>query len=112
MDEVLVYGQRLNSQGFGTGKTLYRYSMDGVPTVDRSIADFARLDPRVNINAASSNIQISAMGVYNRFNDFQIDGVSNNDPFGLNASGFGSLRNPISMDFVEQIAVDLTPFDV
>ena len=112
MDEVVVYGQKLTSQGFGTGTTLDRYSMDGVPTVDRSIADFARLDPRVNINAASSNIQISAMGVNNRFNDFQIDGVSNNDPFGLNASGFGSLRNPISMDFVEQIAVDLTPFDV
>ncbi len=81
MDEVVIYGQKLNSQGFGTGTTLDRYSMDGVPTVPRSIADFARLDPRVNINAASSNIQISAMGVNNRFYDFQIDGVSNNDPF-------------------------------
>ena len=112
VEEVVVYGQKTTSQGFGTGTTLDRRAMDGVPTVDRSIADFARLDPRVNINAATSNIQISAMGVNNRFNDFQIDGVSNNDPFGLNASGFGTLRNPISMDFVDQIAVDLTPFDV
>ena len=111
-EEVVVYGQKTATLGVGTGTALDRYSMDGVPTVDRSIADFARLDPRVNVNAASSNIQISAMGVNNRFNDFQIDGVSNNDPFGLNASGFGSLRNPLSMDFVDQIAVELMPFDV
>ena len=35
-----------------------------------------------------------------------------NDPFGLNANGFGSMRNPISLDFVDQISVDVTPFDV
>jgi hypothetical protein len=112
MEEILVTGKAADAQSFGTGTTLDRYAIDGVPTVDRSIADYARLDPRVNINAASSNIQISAMGVNNRYNDFQIDGVSYNDPFGLNASGFGSLRNPISMDFVQQISVDLTPYDV
>jgi hypothetical protein len=113
IEEILVYGQKeANAQGFGTGTTLDRRSIDGIPTVDRSIADYAKLDPRINVNAAVSNIQISAMGVNNRYNDFQIDGVSFNDPFGLNASGFGSLRNPISMDFIEQVSVDITPYDV
>ena len=114
MEEVVVKGQKLVSgQGFGTGTTLDRQGIDGIPTVERSIADYARMDPRVNINAESSRaLEISAMGANNRFNDFQIDGVSFNDPFGLNANGFGTMRNPISMDFVEQISVDITPFDV
>lgn len=113
MEELAVYGKAdADAQGNGTGTTLGRNAMDGIPTVDRTIADFARLDPRIAISAASTAIEISAMGVNNRFNDFQIDGVSFNDPFGLNASGFATFRNPISMDFVEQVAVDLTPYDV
>ena len=114
MEEVVVTGQRIaNAQGFGSGTTLDRQAIDEVPTVNRSIADYAKMDPRVNTNFESSrDLQISAMGANNRFNDFQIDGVSFNDPFGLNANGFGTLRNPISMDFVDQIAVDITPYDV
>jgi len=112
-EKIVIYGNKGTAgQNFGTGSTLYRDDMDAIPSVNRSVADLARMDPRINLNAASTNIEISAMGVNNRFNDFQIDGVSFNDPFGLNASGFATARNPISMDFVDQIAVDLTPYDV
>jgi len=112
-EKLVIFGSKSGAgQNFGTGSTLYRDDMDAIPSVNRSVADLARMDPRININAASTNIEISAMGVNNRFNDFQIDGVSFNDPFGLNASGFATARSPISMDFVEQIAVDLTPYDV
>ncbi|GIS41316.1 MAG: hypothetical protein Ct9H90mP13_11620 [Pseudomonadota bacterium] len=52
------------------------------------------------------------MGAHERFNDFSVDGVSFNDPFGLNDNGFGSMRKPISMEFVDQISVDITPYDV
>jgi len=97
----------------GTGTLLDRVAMDAVPTINRSIGDFAKMDPRVNINSASSrNTEISVMGANSRFNDFSIDGVSFNDPFGLNANGFGSMRNPISLDFVQQISIDITPYDV
>jgi len=97
----------------GTGTLLNRDQMDGVPTINRSVADFAKMDPRVSINSASSRYtEISVMGANNRFNDFSIDGVSFNDPFGLNANGFGTMRNPISLDFVDQISIDITPFDV
>ena len=104
------------SQGsirMGTGTFLDRDAIDGIPTVNRSIADIAKLDPRVSINTGSSRYsEISVMGANNRFNDFTIDGVSYNDPFGLNANGFGSMRNPIGMEFIDQISVDVTPFDV
>jgi len=97
----------------GSGTLLTRDAMNAVPTINRSVADFAKMDPRVSINSASSrNTQISVMGANNRFNDFSIDGISFNDPFGLNANGFGSMRNPISLDFVDQISIDITPYDV
>jgi len=97
----------------GTGTLLTRDQMDAVPTINRSVADFAKLDPRVSINSASSRYtEISVMGANNRFNDFSIDGVSFNDPFGLNANGFATMRNPISLDFVDQISIDITPYDV
>lgn len=114
MEEVVVTGTKIaNAQGFGTGTTLDRAAIENVPTASRAIADYVNLDPRIEINAEDSrNLEISAMGANSRFNDFQIDGVSFNDPFGLNANGFGTMRNPISMDFVDQIAVDITPYDV
>jgi len=97
----------------GTGTFFDRDAIDGIPTVNRSIADIAKMDPRVSINTGSSRYsEISVMGANNRFNDFTIDGVSYNDPFGLNANGFGSMRNPIGMEFIDQISVDITPFDV
>ena len=96
----------------GSGTFLDRDAIDGIPTVNRSIADIAKIDPRVTISSGSSRYsEISVMGQNNRFNDFTIDGVSFNDPFGLNANGFGSMRNPIGMEFVDQMSVDVTPFD-
>ena len=97
----------------GGGISLGEDAIAGVPTINRSIADFAKFDPRVSINTESSkNSSITVMGAHERFNDFSVDGVSFNDPFGLNDNGFGSMRNPISMEFVDQISVDITPYDV
>ena len=113
IEEVVTVGSKAGTIKVGTGTSLDRFAMDGVPTINRSVADFAKLDPRVSINTGSSrNAEISVMGANNRYNDFSIDGVSFNDPFGLNANGFGSMRNPVSLDFVDQISIDVTPFDV
>jgi len=71
------------------------------------------MDPRVSVNGGvGRDAEISVMGANTKFNDFTIDGVSFNDPFGLNDNGFGTMKNPVSMDFVDQISVDITPFDV
>jgi len=112
-DEIIVTAKPVEAFKMGTSTVLTRTQMDAVPTINRSVADFAKLDPRVSVNGGvGRNAQISVMGANSRFNDFTIDGVSFNDPFGLNANGFGTMRNPVSMDFVEQISVDITPFDV
>ena len=50
LEEVVVTASKGVSRiKIGTGTFLDRQAMDGVPTINRSIADFAKFDPRVSI---------------------------------------------------------------
>ena len=54
-----------------------RADMDAVPTINRSVADFAKMDPRVSVNGGvGRDAEISVMGANTKFNDFTIDGIS------------------------------------
>ena len=112
-DEIVVTAKPASAFKMGTSTVLTRDDMNAIPTINRSVADFAKMDPRVSVNGGvGRDAEISVMGANTKFNDFTIDGVSFNDPFGLNDNGFGTMRNPVSMDFVDQISVDITPYDV
>ena len=112
-DEIIVTAKPAEAFKMGTSTVLTRDDMNAIPTINRSVADFAKMDPRVSVNGGvGRDAEISVMGANTKFNDFTIDGVSFNDPFGLNDNGFGTMKNPVSMDFVDQISVDITPFDV
>jgi len=98
-DEIIVTAKPAEAFKMGTSTILTREDMDAVPTINRQVADFAKMDPRVSVNGGvGRDAEISIMGANSRFNDFTIDGISFNDPFGLNDNGFGTMRNPISMD--------------
>jgi hypothetical protein len=74
-----------------------------MPTITRSINDLTRLAPQA---------QGQSIGGGNfRQNFITVDGASFNNSFGIgqNLPGNGS---PISIDALEQISVNLTPFDV
>ncbi|MDG1120192.1 MAG: TonB-dependent receptor, partial [SAR86 cluster bacterium] len=112
-DEIVVTAKPAEAFKMGTSTVLTRDDMNAIPTINRSVADFAKMDPRVSVNGGvGRDAEISVMGANTKFNDFTIDGISFNDPFGLNDNGFGTMKNPVSMDFVDQISVDITPFDV
>ena len=112
-DEIVVTAKPAEAFKMGTSTVLTRDDMNAIPTINRSVADFAKMDPRVSVNGGvGRDAEISVMCANTKFNDFTIDGVSFNDPFGLNDNGFGTMKNPVSMDFVDQISVDITPFDV
>ena len=112
-DEIVVTAKPAEAFKMGTSTVLTRDDMNAIPTINRSVADFAKLDPRVSVNGGVvRDAEFSVLGANTKYNDFTIDGVSFNDPFGLNDNGFGTMKNPVSMDFVDQISVDITPFDV
>ncbi|MCF8366129.1 MAG: TonB-dependent receptor [Bacteroidales bacterium] len=83
-----------------------------MPTIDRSIADFARVTPQAKV---SSNGAISMAGMNNRYNAISIDGAVNNDVFGLAAQGTNGGQTgatPISLDAIDQFQIVLAPYDV
>jgi hypothetical protein len=51
-------------------------------------------------------------GANPRFNSLTVDGVRMNDQFGLNSNGYPTERQPFAYDSIEQVAVELAPFDV
>ena len=110
--EVLGVAQSVvfNADAMGSGIEIDRDTLQNMPTISRNITDFVRLDSRVNIRDFGDGISIS--GVNNRFNNFSIDGVSSNDPFGLEPGGFPGLSQPFNIDTIEQLNVQLSPYDV
>ena len=83
-----------------------------MPTVSRSLYDVVRLMPQA---VASKGGGISYGGVANRYNSFMINGVANNDMYGLSSSGTNgglSNANPVSLDAIEQIEVAVASYDV
>ena len=90
-------------------------TIDNIPTISRSIGDYARYNPLANISENNDGFTISLAGQNNRYNAIYIDGAINNDVFGLAGSGTNGGQTgvqPISIDAIEQFVIDVAPFDV
>ena len=114
MSEVVVNSSKRNS---GTGINVGRTQLNTLPTICRSINDFTRLTPQSNNN--------SFAGTNFRYNNLTIDGAINNDAFGFSnsaggvsgggqagAAGAGTRTNPYSLDVIQEVQVQLAPYDV
>ncbi|MEN3160079.1 TonB-dependent receptor [Alkalimonas sp. NCh-2] len=82
--------------------------IENAPTFNRDLKDIIRNNPLVNINAADGTISVA--GTNPRFNSISVDGIGINDDFGLNFTGYPTTRSPISLDAIEQVIVDTSPF--
>ena len=99
----------------GQETTISEEQIEVLPTVSRSIADYARLNPLAKIDEGGDGLSIEIAGQNNRFNAIYIDGAVNNDAFGLSGSGTNGGQtgvSPISIDAIEQFTVAVAPFDV
>jgi hypothetical protein len=103
-----------DSGKMSTGESFNAAEVAIIPTVRRDVQDIVNLDPRVGMveNTSTGEFGISVMGQNSRFNSFLIDGMQSNDPFGLNANGFSSLRSPIPLGAIAAFNVELNPYDV
>ncbi len=108
---VVVAAPGFNTQRTGASANISSQQLQLMPSISRSVSDFTRLVPQ----AASSNGGTSFSGTNNRYNSFQVDGVVNNDVFGLAGTGTNGGQagiQPISLDAIEQIQVVIAPYDV
>ena len=111
LEGVEVTGERssvLNSERTGARTNVSEEQIERNPTIERSLADFARLTPQ-------STGGSSLAGRNNRYNNIQIDGATLNDVFGLSGTGAPGGQagaEPISLDAIQEFNVDIAPFDI
>ena len=113
LQEVVVTGNAgINGTKTGAAQSISSKQIADMPSITHGIADVARLNPQLT---TSSNGAMSFAGTSNRYNSFMIDGAMNNDVFGLAADGSNGGQagtQPVSMETIEQIQVNVAPFDV
>ena len=114
LQEVVVSGKAgLNGTKTGAAMSINAQQIADMPSISHSIADVARLNPQLTTNGQSGSMSFAGMN--NRYNSFQIDGVMNNDVFGLTSNGSNGGQagsQPVSMETIDQIQVNIAPFDV
>ena len=106
LDVVEVLGRQgdvMNADRTGAATNLSRERIDAMPTINRSINDLTRLTPQSN--------GTSFAGADQRYNNYTIDGNLYNNNFGLGSSQFAG-GNPISFDAIEEVQVNIAPYDV
>jgi hypothetical protein len=108
LEEVKVVASRssvINSGRTGAATTVSNSSITTLPTLNRSLGDFARLDPRANgLNFAGRNAL---------FNNVTVDGAFFNNAFALSPTIGGQAgASPISVDAIDQFQVLIAPYDV
>ncbi len=98
----------------GAGTVLNDTVIRRLPTLNRDFTDLTRATPQVSQPQAGGGP--SAGGVYNRFNNYTVDGVNQNDRFSLGSSGGtpGGATNGriMSIEAVKEFQVLLSPTDV
>ena len=96
----------------GAANSFNAAAISRIPTVSRNIDDIVQLSP---FASAAKTGGISFGGENNRYNSFNIDGLANNDMYGLTSTGTNAgltAANPIPLDALEQIRIVVAPFDV
>jgi hypothetical protein len=110
IDEVVVTADKnpvFSSERTGASTGITNQNINKLPTISRSINDFTRLTPQ-----ASGN---SFAGQDGRLNNITVDGSYFNNSFGLGSGSNPGGRtgvSPISLDAIDQISVNVAPYDV
>ncbi len=103
---VVTAGRRnsiLNANRAGSTTNISSREIQRLPSISRSLNDFTRLTPQANG---------SSIGGGNfRQNFITVDGSDFNNTFGIGGN-LPAGGNPISLDAVEEISVNVTPYDI
>ncbi|WP_198677289.1 TonB-dependent receptor [Pseudidiomarina taiwanensis] len=114
VERIAVTGTALMNNNYGGTGPASNFSLrdlETAPAINRDIKDIVRIDPRVYIDESFGDA-IQCGGAHPRYNSLTVDGVRLNDNFGLNSNGYPTERMPFSYDSIQQVAVELAPFDV
>src|SRR5688500_18456461 len=107
LEQVIISTSRrnpiMNANRTGAVTNLGIREIQNLPSISRSVNDFTRLTPQANGSSIGG-------GNY-RQNNFTIDGADFNNSFGI-GTNLPANGSPISIDALEEISVNVTPYDV
>ena len=115
IEEIIAIGQanQVVETAPGPSATFNIADLENSVGFSRDIADVYGVDPRLMIDVDEDGLSINCGGKHPRFNATTLDGVAMGDRFGLNDNGYSTaVGMPFPYDAIEQIAVELAPFDV
>ncbi|WP_276484448.1 TonB-dependent receptor [Paraflavitalea pollutisoli] len=99
-------GRRSTTVKTGASTNISNRLVQNLPNVSRSLTNLTRITPQANGN--------SFAGMNNRYNNITIDGSLFNNNFGRSGDGMipGGASSAISIDAVDQVQVNIAPYDV
>jgi hypothetical protein len=114
MEEVIVTAEAQTAEvPVGVGRAFDRATIDATPSISRDFVSTIARDPKILVdNSVARGPAVSMAGQNYRFNSVTVDGVPQNDNFGLSKNASATQRSPISIDAIEAINVNLAPYDV
>lgn len=90
----------------GAATNVNAAQINALPTISRSINDYTRLTPQAQSGSGFG-------GRDGRYNNIQIDGANFNNNFGLSSTNLpGGGSQPISLDAIEEVQINIAPYDV
>ncbi|MCL1113410.1 TonB-dependent receptor [Shewanella basaltis] len=108
MERIGVVGSAGYYRTAGSNSDFGEQDIAKAPGVSRDLKDVLRQNPMAVIG--TDGVSMSVAGMNPRFNTFVVDGISQNDDFGLNSNGYPTQRSPISIDAVESVALNVSPY--
>ena len=115
IEEVIVTSAAISIADVASGPSAVFTLADLEDSVsfNRDIKEVFSNDPRINLDNPNRGTGVNCGGKNPRFNGISIDGVSQNDRFGLNANGYATANGqPFPFDSISSVSVELAPFDV
>src|SRR4030095_16856711 len=107
---VTAQSRIFDNKRTGASTNISNRLIKALPTINRSADDYLRLTP----SASPTYNGMSFAGRNGQYNNYSLDGAVFNNPFGLDAPTPGGQTNaqPISLDAIDQMQVNLAPYDV
>ncbi|HSD88800.1 MAG TPA: TonB-dependent receptor [Kofleriaceae bacterium] len=84
--------------------------IEQLPSIGRDPRDLVRRTPEASVEGRDHTMSIGGMNT--RFNSITVDGIREDDDFGLNTSGYPTRRSPIALSAIQEMTVESAPFDV
>ncbi|MCC6920850.1 MAG: TonB-dependent receptor [Alphaproteobacteria bacterium] len=114
-EEVTVVGVReanpaIDARGVGT-----QFDAEAIAqttSMTRDVHDVVAQSPLAYIDPSTVGDSLSIAGSNPRCSSFLVDGLPQNDSFGLNFNGYPTARSPLPFDWSQQVQLAVSPYDV